>query len=134
MFFRNLAIVVTLFLTSNAPLVVAVEPIRARSLSPRIERTGGVTLKTETFDRDPGWEGINNRSAQMREPIKIRQDFGYSESTSNAGGRGAGEMGGYITPAGEAAFYGKVIAATDFEKPLSASGMLSIESRVLSSG
>lgn len=86
---------------------------------------GGMRLKTESFDRDPGWEGVNNRSAQQREPIMIRQDFGYS-ATRKAGGKADGEIGGFITPAGEAAFYGKAIDATDFEKPLTASGTLSI--------
>lgn len=85
----------------------------------------GSRLKTESFDRDPGWEGINNRSAQQREPMRIRQDFGYS-MTNKAGGRATGEIGGFITPAGEAAFYGKAIEPTDFEKPLSASGTLSV--------
>ena len=46
-------------------------------------------LKTETFDADPGWDGRN------------------SGASSNAGGS-AGEIGGFITPAGEPAFYGKI--------------------------
>ena len=66
-----------------------------------------MVLKTESFDRDPGWVGVNNRSATTRDPIKIRQDFGYSAKTAHAGGRMPGEIGGFITPAGEAAFYGK---------------------------
>ena len=51
-------------------------------------RVDGMTLKTETFDRDPGWLGVNNRSATQRDPITIRQDFGYSAATSNAAFRG----------------------------------------------
>lgn len=86
----------------------------------------GMRLKTESFDRDPGWIGVNNHSAQQREPIKIRQDFGYSGATSKAGGRDPGEIGGFITPAGEAAFYGKSIEPSDFEEPLRASGTLSM--------
>jgi len=46
--------------------------------------------RTEHFDRDPGWEGHNNRLAVS--PRTIRQDFGYSQ-TSHAGGQ-AGEVGG----------------------------------------
>lgn len=84
-------------------------------------------LKTESFDQDPGWEGVNNRLARQVEPITIRQDFGYSQSTANAGG-GKGEIGGFITAAGEAAFYGKPIEQTDLETPLSASGTMLVGS------
>jgi hypothetical protein len=89
-------------------------------------RVHGMTLTTETFDRDPGWQGVNNRSATQRDPITIRQDFGYSAATSNARGRLPGELGGFITPAGEAAFYGKKIDRTSLHRPLNASGTLTI--------
>src|SRR5258705_8879977 len=69
-------------------------------------------LKTETFDTDPGWEGTNNRATDPG-PRQIVQDFGFSGSSSNAGGA-AGEIGGYITPAGEPAFYAKVITPMSF--------------------
>src|SRR5438045_6285648 len=81
-------------------------------------------LKTETFDTDPGWDGRNNRATDPG-PRQIVQNFGYSASSSNAGGA-AGEIGGFITPAGEAAFYGKVITPVSFNDPLSASGVLNI--------
>jgi hypothetical protein len=90
------------------------------------KRERGMTLKTESFDRDPGWVGINNRSARQQEPIVIRQNFGYSEKTNHAGSDKPGEIGGFITPAGEIAFYGKKIDAVDFEQPLTASGVMSI--------
>ena len=80
-------------------------------------------LKTETFDADPGWEGRNNRATDPGARTII-QNFGYSPTT-NAGGP-AGEIGGYITPAGEAAFYGKVITPVSFNDPLSASGVLNV--------
>jgi hypothetical protein len=79
--------------------------------------------KTERFDADPGWDGVNHRLAREREPATIRQDFGYS-TTRHAGGR-RGELGGYITPAGEAAYYARRIAPASFKEPLSASGTLS---------
>jgi hypothetical protein len=85
----------------------------------------GSLQKQESFDHDPGWLGTNNRSAQQREPIKIRQDFGHSPLTEQAGG-GRGEIGGYITPAAEAAYYGKPIGPVDLSQPLSASGKMSI--------
>ncbi|HZL88002.1 MAG TPA: hypothetical protein VFB96_06460 [Pirellulaceae bacterium] len=88
--------------------------------------TGGLKLKAESFDRDPLWIGVNNRAAQMREPIQLRQDFGYSARTQHAGGAAPGEIGGLITPAAEAAFYGKTIDPADLSRPLSASGTLSV--------
>lgn len=80
-------------------------------------------LKTETFNADPGWEGRNNRATDPGSRT-ITQNFGFS-ATSNAGGP-AGEIGGYITPAGEAAFYGKVIAPVSFNDPLTVSGVLNV--------
>ncbi len=82
-----------------------------------------MVLKTETFDADPGWDGRYNRATDP-EPRQIVQNFGYS-STSNAGGP-AGEIGGFITPAGEPAFYGKVIPDKTFNDPLSVSGTLNV--------
>ena len=46
-----------------------------------IRRADGLVLKTESFDREPGWLGVNNRIAQEREPIAIRQDFGFSANS-----------------------------------------------------
>ena len=44
--------------------------------------------RQENFDKDPGWDGHNNRSVK---PETIRQDFGWSSDTTNAGGT-AGEI------------------------------------------
>jgi WD40 repeat protein len=74
--------------------------------------------RTENFDRDPGWDGHHNRSTT--EPRTIRQDFGHSP-TAHAGG-GAGEIGGFIQPAAEPAYYAKKIPERTFADPLSASG------------
>ncbi|WP_428937935.1 hypothetical protein [Fontivita pretiosa] len=74
--------------------------------------------KTETFDRDPKWDGHNNRPTV--EPRTVRQDFGYSR-TSHAGGK-PGEIGGFISPAGEPAYYALPIPTATFDTKLSASG------------
>src|SRR5688572_14693814 len=79
-------------------------------------------LKTEHFDRDPGWEGVNNRRGLER---AIKQDFGYS-ATAHAGGS-AGEVGGFITPAAEPASYAKVIPARTLGEPITASGRVLVE-------
>jgi hypothetical protein len=63
--------------------------------------------KVERFTVDPGWDGHNNRSSTPA-PQTITQNFGY-KTTNNAGGS-AGEVGGLIQPAGEAAYYAKSIS------------------------
>src|SRR5262245_7212347 len=78
--------------------------------------------KTESFDRDPGWEGVNNRSARKAEPGIIKQDFGFS-TTNKAGGARAGEIGGHISPAGEVAYYAMPIETRTLNEPLTASGV-----------
>jgi hypothetical protein len=75
----------------------------------------------EAFDRDPGWEGVNYRSDVPRRTVE--QHFGYSR-TQHAGGSTTGEIGGRITPAGEAAYYARRISPGTLEQPLSASGKL----------
>lgn len=86
-------------------------------------------MKTESFDRDPGWVGVNNRSARKLDPVWIRQDFGYSRDTAHASVKATedrGEIGGFISPAGEIAFYGKPISPVSFREPLRAAGVMKI--------
>jgi hypothetical protein len=75
------------------------------------------TLRTESFDRDPAWDGLNNRSKAF-EPRQIEQDFGYSPD---------GTVGGTITPDGTPAYYAKKLSTTDLNAPLSASGTIRVE-------
>lgn len=82
--------------------------------------------RTERFDKDPGWDAHNNRAATP-EKRTVRQDFGYSR-TANAGGK-AGEVGGFITPAAELAYYARKIGTKTFDDPLSASGTLLCKGR-----
>jgi hypothetical protein len=90
------------------------------------EPIAGMMMKTESFDRDPGWLGTNNRIARTRPAKPIRQDFGFSADTQAAGGASPGEMGGFISPDGQVAFYGKAIKPMTFDQPLRASGTLRI--------
>src|SRR5438093_13536820 len=78
--------------------------------------------KTEHFDRDPGWEGHNNRLEPKRVPT-IMQDFGYS-ATSHAA-KANGEIGGQITRSTKPASYGLKISKTLNDK-LSASGTFAL--------
>ena len=55
---------------------------------------GGTTeLKTESFDRDPNWEGFNNRVTPRKIPT-VTQDFGFR--MSNFAGQEKGEIGGQV--------------------------------------
>lgn len=74
-------------------------------------------LKTEAFDKDPGWEGVNNRVPAK--PRTVVQDFGYSPTTH--AGRAKGEIGGKITRAATPAYYGAKVSKTLDDK-FSASG------------
>jgi hypothetical protein len=71
--------------------------------------------RTQNFDDDPNWEARNNRAQEPR-PRDVRQDFGYCRS-SHAGGR-RGEVGGFITPAAEPAYYAARVSAVGSAKPL----------------
>jgi hypothetical protein len=110
-----------LFLSQFAYVVALTTILATLAESGRCQQ---LLLKTEKFDVDPGWDGHNNRASDPG-PRQIVEDFGFAASSSNAGGS-AGEIGGYITPAGEPAYYGKVISPKSFNDTLSASGTLNI--------
>lgn len=80
--------------------------------------------RTERFDRDPGWDGHNNRPAAGAARV-VRQDFGYSKTTGVVGAAGA--VGGLVTPAAETAYYAKALAPRTFRDPLAASGRLVVK-------
>src|SRR5690242_16590355 len=84
--------------------------------------------RTERFDKDPHWEGHNNRATTPK-PRTIKQDFGYSK-TNHAGGA-VGEMGGFLSAAAEPAYYAKKLRARSFDDSLSASGTLACDGRPL---
>ena len=74
-------------------------------------------LKTESFDRDPGWIGSNNRIVPDR-MAKVEQDFGYDAAK--------GAVGGRLTRAAKAAFYATPIGPRTFNDKLSASGTFTL--------
>src|SRR4051812_8884037 len=73
----------------------------------RAEENTKTVLKTESFDRDPNWQGHDNRIVPKEYPT-IVQDFGYSRT--NFAGKSTGEMGGQITRASTPAYYAAKIA------------------------
>jgi hypothetical protein len=82
-------------------------------------------LKTEHFDRDPGWEGINNRVVPKK-ALMVKQDFGYS--ASNFAGKAAGEVGGTVQRSTKPAMYAAALSpAKTLEDKLSASGSFAIK-------
>jgi WD40 repeat protein len=83
--------------------------------------------RTEHFQRDPGWHGHHNRATAVK-PREIRQDFGFS-NTTHAGGTAPGEIGGFITPAAEPAYYAKKIPEKTFADRLTMSGTVSCPGR-----
>jgi hypothetical protein len=88
-------------------------------------------LKTESFDRDPGWEGFNNRVPPARIPTVI-QDFGYS--TSHFAGKDNGEIGGRIWRSSTQASYAAKMSPKTLSDKLTASGTFAITATSGSSG
>jgi len=86
-----------------------------------------LALKSESFDRDPGWEAHNNRLLPKEYPTVV-QDFGYSNT--NLAGKSPGEMGGLITRAFEPAFYADKIGPKTLDDKLSASGTFAVTKTV----
>jgi len=84
------------------------------------------TLKTETFDRDPGWDARENRVVPTKFPV-VKQDFGYSPT--QFAGKAKGEMGGRIQRSTTPAAYGAPLApAKTLDDRLTASGSFAITS------
>jgi len=92
-------------------------------LAPMVWASARAEERRESFDKDPGWDGHNNRSVRSE---TIRQDFGWSAATTNAGGA-SGEIGGSIMPAAEPAYYAKKFPTRTFNDVLTASGTLMVE-------
>src|SRR5436190_23798447 len=85
-------------------VVFSIASILAIASSSSAIDASAAALKRERFDKDPNWEGFNNRIVPKR-PKVVKQDFGFSP-TSHAG-RAPGELGGAVqrstTPASYAA-------------------------------
>ena len=75
--------------------------------------------RTQSFDTDPGWTGVNNRVVVKQYPT-VTQDFGYSKS--NHAGAAVGEMGGMVTRAATPAYYGDKVGPLTLDDKMSASG------------
>jgi hypothetical protein len=89
----------------------------------RADDQPGTAQKTERFDKDPGWEGFNNRVVPAK-PVTVTQDFGYS--LTNFAGKEKGEIGGRIQRAGKPAYYGDKIPVKTLNDKLTASGTFAV--------
>jgi hypothetical protein len=96
-----------------------------------------VNGQTESFDRDPRWEEVQNRRTYVTTIVRPRFDFGYSP-TRYAGGKADGEMGGLIFRGDGRytnlmAFYGDRLEELTLDRPLRASGKVSFRRGVTDS-
>ena len=80
-------------------------------------------LKTEHFDREPGWEAFDNRVAPPAIPL-VQQDFGYG--ASHHAGASAGEVGGRVHRANRPAYYAASIPPKTLRDRFSASGTFAL--------
>jgi hypothetical protein len=91
----------------------------------------------ERFDDDPAWDALQNRRDYVTTNIRPRFDFGFSP-TRFAGGLREGELGGLIFR-GDCRFpdkmasYGDRLDELTLEKPLKASGRVSLRRGVTDS-
>jgi hypothetical protein len=96
----------------------------ASAIEPACAEDGSnVVMKTELFDRDPGWEGHNNRIVPKK-VLMVKQDFGYS--ATHFAGAAQGEMGGVIQRCTVPASYAASIAPRTLDDTLTASGSFAI--------
>ena len=77
-----------------------------------------------SFTGDPDWDGTGNRDQHIEHVVRPFHDFGYSE-TSRAGDE-PGEMGGIIWRDERPAFYADRVGRLSLDKPLKASGTITL--------
>lgn len=106
-------------------LVFCVSLLVAFKLGAAAEQPKSGIIKSESFDKDPGWEGHNNHIVPERVPTVV-QDFGFS--ATNHAGKEKGELGGRVTRASEPAFYADKIGPVTLDDKFSASGSFAITS------
>jgi hypothetical protein len=97
-------------------LVVAPDVARAADPTPTRQ-------KTETFDKDPNWDGFQNRIKLP--PVRKQQDFGWSKT--NHAGKSAGEIGGTVWRCITPAYYAKKIGPFDLDGTFSAAGTMAMK-------
>jgi hypothetical protein len=84
----------------------------------------------EHFDTDPKWEAVGTRRTYKTFSVRPRFDFGFSD-TNFAGGHSVGELGGEVFRGDRRhperlAYYGDRLNTLSLDKPLRASGKVSL--------
>ena len=92
----------------------------------------GPAVKSESFDKDPGWEGHNNRLLPRVVPV-ITQDYGYSGETHFAG-EDKGEVGGKVVRCAAPTYYAARVAGKTLNDKLTASGTFALKGAAGNSG
>src|SRR5436309_16060693 len=100
-------------------LILLMPPMAAVVCPVSAEERPGPVMRTESFDRDPGWDARNNRIVPAKSP-SIVQVFGFSLTNFASGA--AGEMGGQVWRASEPAFHAARIGPRTLDDRLTASG------------
>jgi len=72
------------------------------ALAQGVAIAGELVQLKESFDSDPGWEGVKNRMEAIECPV-VNQDFGWNPTSSASERRG--ELGGVIRTSTTPAWY-----------------------------
>src|SRR4051812_17027212 len=88
-------------------------------------------IKSESFDRDPEWEGHNNRIVPKVIPT-VAQAFGYSDT--HFAGKKKGEIGGQVWRSTTPAYYGADIGKKTLADKPTATGTFALTASTGSSG
>lgn len=78
-----------------------------------------MAIRTQRFDRDPNWDGHNNRIG-LNNPTTVRQDFGYTNNSPFH----QPAIGGWVAAAATPAFYAKQVGPVNLSNSFSASGKI----------
>jgi hypothetical protein len=101
------------------------------SIAAGCARSSETIAKTEHFDKDPLWEGWQNR-IKPREAKTVEQEFGFS--ATNFAGKAKSEIGGTIWRDSKVAWYADKIPDKTLNDRLSASGTFALTASSGSSG
>jgi hypothetical protein len=88
-------------------------------------------VKRESFDKDPNWEGHNNRLRPLVIPT-ITQDFGYSPTRLATEAKG--EAGGKVVRCATPTYYAAPLTGKTLDDKLTASGTFALTGAAGSSG
>lgn len=93
-------------------------------LSAESNKDKSIVTIFENFDKDPEWEGYNNR-IECSDCPTITQDFGWRPTSFT--GSGPGEIGGNIRRSTTPAYYAMPVGPFSFKNKLSASGKIVVK-------